>query len=278
MNLALPEVRVRRFASKGVEIVADEAGPRDGVPVVLMHGGGQTRAAWGAAVLEAARRGYHVISADLRGHGDSGWHEQGAYSLEDHASDLGAIAETLGKAPFVVGASLGGLASLAYAASGAPLRGLVLVDVAPRIEAAGAEKIGGFMRSAPNGFASLEEAADAVSAYLPHRPRPKDTSGLMKNLRLKDGRYHWHWDPRMLNGRGPVESERLREAARNLKVPALLIRGQLSEVLSEEGVKDFLSLVPHAEFADIADADHMVAGDRNDAFNQAAFDFLERHR
>jgi hypothetical protein len=44
------------------------------------------------------------------------------------------------------------------------------------------------------GFATLEEAADFISAYLPHRPRPKDLSGLAKNLRLHpDGRYRWHW-------------------------------------------------------------------------------------
>jgi len=56
------------------------------------------------------------------------------------------------------------------------------------------------------------------------------------------------------------------------------VRGGLSGVVSPAGVQDFLSLAPHAEFVDIAGADHMVAGDRNDAFNEATFDFLERHR
>jgi non-heme chloroperoxidase len=135
------------------------------------------------------------------------------------------------------------------------------------------------MHSAPNGFASVDEAADAVASYLPHRPRPKDTSGLMKNLRLRDdGRYHWHWDPKMFNGMGERSMDALRDAARGLTAPTLLVRGGMSEVLTEEGAKDFLTLVPHAEFADIAGADHMVAGDRNDAFNAATFDFLERRR
>ena len=280
MNVVLPQTRVRRFAGQDVEIVADEAGVVGAPPVVLLHGGGQTRAAWGGAVAEGARRGFHMISADLRGHGESGWSPEADYGMAAHAADVAAITRELGRPPFVVGASLGGMAGLAYAAAGQPLAGRVLVDIAPTVNPAGTAQILAFMHSAPDGFASVDEAADAVAGYLPHRTRPKDTSGLMKNLRLReDGRYHWHWDPRMFSeGRGPRDTDGLRDAARDLKVPTLLVRGRLSEVLSQAGVDDFLSLVPHAEFADIAGADHMVAGDRNDAFNAATFDFLERHR
>ena len=280
MNAVTPPVRIRRFQGQGLEIVADEAGPEGATPVLLLHGGGQTRAAWGGALAEGARRGFHMLSADLRGHGESGWAADGDYAMTAHAADIAGIAQALGRAPFLVGASLGGMAGLAYAAGGGPLAGLVLVDIAPTVNTAGTDKILAFMHSAPGGFATLDEAADAVAAYLPRRPRPKDTSGLMKNLRLReDGRLHWHWDPRMFSeGRGPRDTGGLREAARGLAVPTLLVRGRLSDVLSQDGVDDFLGLVPHAEFADIAGADHMVAGDRNDAFNDAAFAFLEKHR
>ena len=279
MNAFATAPRVRRFESGDVEIVTDEAGPVGAAPVVLLHGGGQTRGAWGGALAEGARRGFHMISADLRGHGESGWSAAGHYGMDAHAGDIAALAGAHAEPPFLVGASLGGMASLCYAALGHPLAGLVMVDIAPTVNTAGTDKILAFMHSAPEGFASVEEAADAVAAYLPHRPRPKDTSGLMKNLRLRDGRYYWHWDPRMFGeGRGPRDSDFLRDAARGLKVPTLLVRGRLSDVLSQEGVDDFLRLVPHAEYADIAGADHMVAGDRNDAFNAAVFAFLERHR
>ncbi|MDB5447262.1 MAG: alpha/beta hydrolase [Phenylobacterium sp.] len=281
MSVAEPQVAVRRFQGDGLQIIADEAGPRNGVPVLLMHGGGQTRQAWGGALAEGARRGYHMLSADLRGHGDSDWDDAGDYRVEAHARDLARIVNQLDQPPVVVGASLGGLTGLYHAGHGGDLRALVLVDIAVKIEPAGAARIGEFMRGAPNGFASLEEAADAVAAYLPHRPRPKNTSGLMRNLRLReDGRLHWHWDPRMMTSdRGPApDFDLMRAAARQLTIPVLLIRGQLSEVLSPDGVEDFVSLVPHAEFVDIAGADHMVAGDRNDAFNAAVFDFLARHR
>jgi non-heme chloroperoxidase len=270
--------RVGRYRGHGLEIAYDEAGPADGAPVILMHGGGQTRSAWGGALSEGARRGFRMISLDLRGHGESGWADDGDYSHEASVADLARLADSLEAPPFIVGASLGGIIGLLHAGEGGRARGLVLVDIAPRVEEQGTSRIQAFMRGAPNGFASVEEAADAVAAFLPHRTRPKDTSGLMKNLRLRDdGRYHWHWDPKMLTGRGPRPSERMREAAERLTIPTLLIRGRLSEVLSPEGVKEFLALVPHAEYADIAGADHMVAGDRNDAFNGAAFEFLERH-
>ncbi|HEY2750978.1 alpha/beta hydrolase [Phenylobacterium sp.] len=279
MNAAGQSAQIRRFQSGDVQITADVAGPPDGAPVILLHGGGQTRGAWGRALAEGAQRGFRMISADLRGHGESGWSPAIDYSMAAHAADIRAVAGALSAPPFLVGASLGGMASLSYAAMGHPLAGLVMVDIAPTVNRVGTEKILAFMHGAPDGFASVEEAADAVAAYLPHRPRPKDTSGLMRNLRLRDGRYYWHWDPRMFQeGRALRDGDGLREAARSLKVPTLLVRGRLSDVLSQEGVDDFLQLVPHAEFADIAGADHMVAGDRNDAFNEAVFAFLERHR
>jgi len=270
--------QVCRYQSGDVQITADVAGPPDGAPVILLHGGGQTRGAWGGALAEGARRGFRMISADLRGHGESDWSPAADYSMAAHAADIGAIASTLPAPPFLVGASLGGIASLTYAGMGRRLAGLVMVDIAPTVNSAGRDRILAFMHSAPDGFANLEEAADAVATYLPHRPRPKDTSGLGRNLRLRDGRYYWHWDPRMFReGRESRDTDGLRDAARNLRVPTLLVRGRLSDVLSQEGVDDFLQLVPHAELADIAGADHMVAGDRNDAFNEAVFAFVARH-
>lgn len=281
MTTATLEPRTRSFQGDGVEIVADEAGLASGRAVLLAHGGGQTRAAWGGALKEGARRGYRMISYDARGHGESGWAADGDYSVDAYVRDLARIVEQLGEPPVLVGASLGGVTGLQYAGEGGRLSALALVDIAPKMEMPGVLRIADFMLSAPNGFASLDEAADAVAGYLPHRPRPKDSSGLMKNLRLRpDGRLYWHWDPKMVGGdeRAVPDTERLRAAARRLTIPVLLVRGRMSDVVSPEGVNDFLELAPHAEFVDIAGADHMVAGDRNDTFNQAVFDFLDRHR
>ncbi|MCA9677023.1 MAG: alpha/beta hydrolase [Myxococcales bacterium] len=262
----------------GVRLVGDEVGPADAAPVLLLHGGGQTRHAWGATARALAAAGHRVVAIDHRGHGDSGWPDDGDYGLETFAADVCEVAAQLGAPPVVVGASLGGLAGLlAEGERGPVLRALVLVDVAPRMEAGGVARIIGFMQSGLDGFASLEEAADAIAAYLPHRRRPRDLGGLSKNLRQRpDGRWRWHWDPRFVrrDGRDRAFSrERLDGAAHRLRVPTLLVRGRMSEVLSEDGVRELRALVPHAAYVDVAAA-HMVAGDDNDAFSTAVVDFL----
>ncbi|MDO7842210.1 alpha/beta fold hydrolase [Sphingomonas immobilis] len=277
---------IRLPASGGVVLAADEAGAHDAPPVLLLHGGGQTRHSWGRAVDALAAGGFHAITVDLRGHGDSDWAADGNYKLDAIAADIRALAAALPAPPAMIGASLGGLAALLAAGEGGPAtaRALVLVDVVPRIEMEGANEIRDFMTGNPNGFADLEEAADAVSRYLPHRPRPKDTSGLAKNLRLHDdGRYRWHWDPAMMQSRGGEvrsgeDQARLEAAARALTVPTLLVRGGNSRVVSLEGAEEFKQLVPHSSFVNIDRADHMVAGDANDAFNAPLLDFLERSR
>ncbi len=272
----------RRFehsGAGGVHLVGDAFGEPGGQPVLLLHGGGQTRHAWGGSARRLARAGFHAVAMDLRGHGDSGWPDDGDYRLERFAGDVVALARALGPRTALVGASLGGLAGLiAEAEQQAHLRALVLVDVAPRIELAGVMRIVSFMHSGLDGFDSLEAAADAISRYLPHRERPRDLSGLAKNLRRRaDGKWHWHWDPRFVRPTRPDDAfthQRLAAAARALRLPTLLVRGRMSDVVSPDAVAEFRALVPHAAFADVAGAAHMVAGDDNDAFTAAVLSFL----
>ncbi|MET0248173.1 MAG: alpha/beta fold hydrolase [Sphingobium sp.] len=265
-----------------MSVAADACGAEGAPSVVFLHGGGQTRHSWGAAVDELGQAGFRAITVDLRGHGDSDWSTDGRYDLDVLSDDLRAVIATLPDRPALVGASLGGLTSLLLAGEAPDLVcALVMVDVVPQIEPDGAEKILGFMTASPDGFATVDEAADAVAAYLPHREKRSSGTGLMKNLRLReDGRYRWHWDPRMLEqpARGAAEQwrGRLEAAATHVRVPTLLIRGGISQVVSMEGVEAFRALILHMEFANIADADHMVAGDENDAFATPLRSFLER--
>ena len=277
----------------GNRLVADVYGD-SGQPVVLLHGGGQTRHAWRHTAEHLARSGAVAYAFDQRGHGDSEWIADGAYAFWDFAADAAAIAGTLhersGKRAIAIGASLGGISSLlADGTSEREGRGpifsaIVLVDVTPRVDQGGVAKVQGFMRErAAEGFATVSEAADAVAAYLPHRKRPRSLDGLKKNLRLHpDGRWRWHWDPRMVVGErsfavdpGILEAA-LTEAARALTVPALLVRGGSSEIVHEAHARDFLELVPHAETIDVSGARHMVAGDINDSFADAVLDFVGR--
>src|SRR5437867_1035891 len=153
---------------------------------------------------------------------------------------------------------------------------LILVDMAPRTESEGVARIRAFMRRNIAGFDSLEEVAEAISSYRPGHRRPRKLDTLAKNVRLgADGRYHWHWDPRLMD-RTPEPDERRMNSARRLMLPTLLVRGGLSDVVSDDGVQEFLALCPHSEYVNIAGAGHMVAGDRNDNFGRAALAFLQR--
>jgi pimeloyl-ACP methyl ester carboxylesterase len=265
-----------------LSIQGDAYGDPAARPVLLLHGGGQTRHSWGATAATLAEAGWYAIAYDMRGHGDSGRSPSGHYEPGRFAEDLVEIATQLDRAPVVVGASLGGLAGLLAEGVIAPgmFAALVLVDITPRQEREGVDRIVSFMLDrAVEGFASLDEAADAVADYQPHRSRPRDHSGLQKNLRLDpDGRWRWHWDPELFNTRSGLhaaqESGRFLNAASALRLPTLLVRGKLSDLVSEETAREFLELVPHASFVDVSDAGHMVAGDRNDRFCDAVVGFL----
>ena len=275
-----------KFEGKdGLNIIADSWGSDSDPLVILLHGGGQTRHAWGESGELLSSSGFYVLALDLRGHGDSDWHPEGDYSIESHKEDLIKILDYLKKPASLVGASLGGIISLSLAGDELHshlCNNLVMVDIGLYPDPEGATRIVDWMKSAQNGFDTLEEAAEAVAQYLPHRKRPRDIRGLKKNLRKKiDGRFYWHWDPRFLDRRtenpNPNLEEIQRNAARRVKVPTLLIRGALSDVVTDRNVKEFLSAVPHAEFEEINQAAHMVAGDRNDVFVKAAVNFLKNN-
>ncbi len=266
----------------GITVSADVGGDPSYPAVVLLHGGGQTRHSWQGAMNELLRQGYHVINLDARGHGDSDWSPDGVYSLRLLADDLRAVVATLPGKPALVGASMGGITLLHAAGQDHELASaLVLVDVVPRIDPVGSAKIIGFMVAHLDGFATLDEAADAVAAYNPHRPRPRDPSGLKKNLRLRDGRYYWHWDPRFVADNRRLEPpefvDAMLQAAGGIRTPTLLVRGMQSDIVSEAGVEEFRRHMPSLQVYDVHGAGHMVAGDKNDAFNKGVIEFLHRH-
>jgi pimeloyl-ACP methyl ester carboxylesterase len=245
----------------------------------LLHGGGQTRDAWGETLAALANAGLLAYTVDLRGHGESDWAPDGVYSIDRQADDLRSIAQVLERPAVYVGASIGGI--IAAVAAGEPpglaARGLVMVDVAPNLRSEGVGAILGFMRNTSSGFETLEQAADAVAGYLPHRPRPADLSGLAKNLRRRgDGKYYWHWDPHTLDYvLDPAEmNARLEQAAAHIDCPALLLRGAESELVTAVAARDFMARFLRGRSVDIAGARHMVAGDRNSMFRDELVRFI----
>ncbi|ONF73683.1 alpha/beta fold hydrolase [Amycolatopsis keratiniphila] len=246
--------------------------------VLLLHGGGQTRHSWTLTARSLAGDGWQTWTIDTRGHGDSEWSPDGLYTLDDFTADLYAIVAQLGTRPVVVGASLGGRTALtAEGERPGTLAGLVLVDITHRTEQSGQSRVKRFMTGAPHGFATLEEAADAISAYRPGRPRHRSLDGLKRNLRRReDGRWYWHWDPQFLGSTadaGHYSPERLRRAARGIAIPTLLVRGLHSDIVTAESAAEFLDLVPTAREVGVA-AGHMITGDDNDVFTSHLQEFL----
>ena len=266
-----------------IKIAADVWGSNNEELVILLHGGGQTRHAWGDTGKKLAEAGYHSVALDLRGHGDSEWHADGDYSIRAYKDDLVSIIKEIGKPARLVGASLGGMASLVLAGdeiNSDLCTALIMVDIGIYPDPVGSDRIVSFMLSGEKGFDSLENVAKSISDYLPHRKKPKDLEGLKKNLRLKsDGRYYWHWDPRFIRRRPGSRDRRYFDlqlkAAEKVTIPTLLIRGALSDVVTMEDVDYFLSVISHAKFVEIENAAHMIAGDRNDIFAEEAIKFLK---
>ncbi len=270
-------------AAPGIRLAAETFGDPDAPTVLMLHGGGQTRHAWHASAANLADAGWRAITVDLRGHGESTHPRPPAYALEDFAADGRALIAAIADAPVVIGASLGGIAGLlAITESPAvPVAGLVLVDVAHRFQPRGDRRILSFMEEYPDGFASLSDAADAITAYLPHRAHPRDGTGLRHNLRWNDGRWTWHWDPEILTqahamiGDPTRLSERLTKAATQLRPPCLLVRGAESDVLTADIAREFIELAATATLVEVPCAGHMVAGDNNDAFIAAIRAWLD---
>ena len=269
----------RVVAPDGVRLCVERFG-KGGRPVHFAHGFGQSRHAWADTASALAREGYHCTTIDSRGHGDSAWSDA-PYRFETFIDDVTLLAETLGPKPAYVGASMGGLLGI-MAASRRPglFSALVLVDVTPRWEVAGVERILTFMRAYPDGFASIDEARGAVAKYLPHRASAGSTERLKKYLVPTDnGRLRWHWDPKLLDTVARDSDEwpaQLAAAARTLSLPVLLISGGKSDVVSDHTIEEFLALAPHAGHVRIDDATHMVVGDANDRFTHAVSAFLSK--
>lgn len=168
---------------------------------------------------------------------------------------------------------------------------IVLVDIIPRLEFQGARRVVSFMAANPDGFCTLDEAAEVIAVYNPHRARPDNVDGLRKVLQQRqDGRWISRWDPAFIHSnfdflRGEPNtgteqfdaiSNLLIDGARRVTAPTLLVRGLLSDVVSQATVDEFKQLVPHAETVDVSGTGHMIAGDDNDASTAAVTDFLDR--
>ena len=269
-----------RFQGDGLELVGEAFGDPAAPPVLFFHGGGQSRNAWRGSARIVGDSGYYGVTFDLRGHGDSAWAADGDYLLEAFGRDVEALLGQFSRPVTLVGASRGGQASL-VGGSRHPshVRLVVLADVAPLMRDQGVDGIRAFFSEGEAGFATLDQAADSLARHL-DQPRLSDSIRLARAMRQDAaGRWHWRWDP--ATGRAeflhpPSEGDAILAAAARMASPIVLVRAELSHLLTDQGVDRFRELTPQLQVVVAKGVGHMFTADRNDGFAVDLLDWLEQ--
>lgn len=274
---AQEEVRLR---GDGLFLAADAYGPADGPPVFFFHGGGQSRRAWRGAARRTGAAGYRALTVDLRGHGGSDWAADGDYLLDAFARDVERIVSDSSQPVSLVGASRGGQAALVGGSrSPGNVSLIMLADVAPLLRDEGVDDFRTFFVASAQGFRDADEAADCLALHFGQK-RPEDASGLEKVMRrADDGRLYWQWDPATVRPEflnPPSEGVALELAASRVRCPVLLVRAELSSIVTDESVARFRGLTPQLEVVEAKGVGHMLTGDNNDIFAATLLDHLSR--
>lgn len=264
----------------GLALAGEAFGDPAAPPVLFFHGGGQSRNAWLGSARAVAKADYYGIAFDLRGHGESDWAADGDYLLDAFARDIERLMGQFKRPVALVGASRGGQAAL-VAGSRHPgqVRLIMLADVAPLMPDSGVDGVRAFFAEGEAGFVSLDAAADSLAVHL-NQPRLRDAGRLARSMRQDaDGRWHWRWDPATGNMaflNPPSEGEAVLAAAARVSSPIVLVRAELSHLVTDEGIGRFQQLAPQLEVITAKGVGHMFTADRNDAFAAQLLECLER--
>jgi esterase len=249
-----------------------------GHPILFLHGGGLTAHTWDVMAVNLRDR-FRCIALDQRGHGDSEWSPTVDYGVETQVKDVEGFIAALGlENPVLVGQSMGGLNSIAYASRhSAKVKALVVVDVGPEINPAGTQKIREYASTPeqPSPATFLERAVK----FNPLRDPAVLQRSLYYNLReLPNGNWSLKHDQRRssdeANRRATAQRERLAAEVVKISCPTLIIRGAKSEVLTDEAAERFARSLPKARWVRIENAGHNVQGDNPAALLDAMLPFL----
>lgn len=270
-TIVLPEGRSIQIGDRNLHYLS--WGKADAVPIVLLHGLCANAHYWDFFARSMANK-YRLIALDQRGHGDSSWAE--SYGPRDYVMDLEAFVDSLKLSEFVlVGHSMGGINAIIYAAQHPEqVSALVIVDIAPEINAAGIERMEIERAGEPEAFASLETAISYMQKLEPRQP-DSFTRHQIKYALKQDGkgRFVFKYDKKLRSSaiRSPTW---LVEYLSQVICPALLIHGRKSDMLDSETAQATVGRLPFGSLIHVEGACHSVPGDNADDFEQAARDFL----
>ncbi len=244
--------------------------------LLFIHGFAQQAHSWDFAAL-AVRDVCHVVSIDLRGHGESGRAPHGSYTFDELYSDIDAFVSALSlDSPAICGLSLGGTLSYMYASRNpSGVRALVIAESAPESKREGRESIRNFT-SGPVEFDSLDELVEKVRVLTPWRSTEQVRSSLVHSVgRNSDGKWTWKYDPVIQTLHSSYGSPEDRWAAlERIEAPTLLVRGEDSDITDAAIIERMAELIPGSQIASIPNAGHRVSGDNPVEFNAALRTFL----
>ncbi len=250
----------------------------NGHPILFLHGGGINAHTWDVVSLMLRER-YHCIALDQRGHGDSEWSPAIDYGVATQVGDVEGFIEKLGLAnPVLVGQSMGGLNSIAYAIRhSAKMKGLVVVDVGPEINSEGTQRIREF--SSTPELESLEAFLERAVKFNPIRDPRVLRRSLFYNLRqLPTGKWSLKHDQRRASDDSwriaAEQRERILRDVAKISCPTLILRGGKSDVLTDEAAERFAHMLPHARWVRVENAGHNVQGDNPRGLLDAMNPFL----
>jgi len=253
----------QRVTIGGLQLHYQDWGNPAAPPLVCVHGYTSSADAFNGFARRFRDR-FHIMALDVRGHGESGWSPDGAYTYQDQAGDLAAFVDHLGVGSFVlVGTSMGGIIAMTYAMdAGSRLRALVLNDIGPEVEQ-GSQRITQMVGGRPDEFATLDaamayrrEASPIVAARDPAGQRELALGVLRQR---PDRKWGWKLDPayirQRVEGGAPVRPDLWPTLAR-LACPTLVVWGTDSDVLSEAQARRMVETLPKGELLAIPGVGH----------------------
>jgi pimeloyl-ACP methyl ester carboxylesterase len=249
--------------------------------MLLLHGFMAHAHAWDEFALGFRDR-YHIIALDQRGHGDSQWSEDEAYSLDDHFSDISNVIEVLDlKDLILVGHSMGGRNALFYTACQPQnVEKLVLVDARPANNVKASERLRRDLLHLPLQAGSLNEIAEAIHMLYPYLSTEicRDLASHGYKEEVLGGTFVPKYDVRMgfHSDRMGCITEDLWPFMRNVACPTLIVRGEESPFLSRGDARQMSVIIPKAEWVEIPQATHMPVQENPVVFKRVISDFLNK--
>lgn len=265
----------RSVVANGLSLHYLDWGEAGRPPLLLLHGLSANAHVWDDYARQQRVR-FHVLALDQRGHGNSAWSPEGAYSTFDHLADLAVLGDALELPPVtMIGSSMGGRNALAYAAC-YPERvaRLVVVDIGPaRHPEAPPVPPDPDREEAPMTFSSTGEAVAWMRRVYPSRTLELCRHRVQYNTRsLPDGRLVWKWDPALyLHQRA---GDDLWPLMAEVRCPTLLLRGAQSMVLTRQTAARMVAALPDCRLVEIPDVGHNLVTDRPSAFREVVDAFL----